>query len=157
MSCFDASEEQGALSLPEGCVVETATPVLTMFRLEVTPYRMVRVFAHYPEEGYPTSALVLEVRNPSYPPPLLKKLLSLGEKAAAAAAARGEGGLGPVAAAVFEFLEGNLFVPCWKELRQCVTLCEAEGGGLEGLNEKRGVAVLSTKTGAYGLRSGPHE
>jgi hypothetical protein len=146
-----AAAEQAALRSEASVVVETATPVLTAFRVELTAHRLVRVSAHAPEAGYPTTPLVLEVRNADYPPPLAKKLLALAEAAAKGAAAAGAGGLGPVAVALRDFLAGNLFVPCWRELRQCAALCESRGGGMVGCNEGKGVAKFAVKTANYGL------
>ncbi|KAH8073447.1 hypothetical protein JL721_2741 [Aureococcus anophagefferens] len=145
-----AATEQAAFVLPDAAdVLESATPALTSFRVVVTPHRFVKVILHY-QAGYPATAAVVEVRNPAYPPPLLKKILA-AEDAAAAAAAEGRGALAPVAAAARAFLEGNRFVPCWRELRRCALLCERRGGGMAGANPAKGVARFAAKTGAYAV------
>jgi len=150
MASFAATEQAAFVPPDAADVLESATPALTSLRVVVTPHRFVKVILHY-QAGYPATAAVVEVRNPAYPPPLLKKILAAAEDAAAAAAAEGRGALAPVAAAARAFLEGNRFVPCWRELRRCALLCERRGGGMAGANPAKGVARFAAKTGAYAV------
>ena len=103
------------------CVVETDTPIYSVVHVAVTPHRTVRLVAH----GTCENGLVLELRNTSYPPLLLAKILAAADAAAAAEAANGGGRAARVAAGVTAaraWLAGNLFAPAWRELRRCAKL-----------------------------------
>ena len=77
-----------------GVKVETDTPIYSVVHVAVTPHRTVRLVAH----GTCEQGLVLELRNTSYPPLLLAKILAAADAAAAAEAANGGGRAARVAA-----------------------------------------------------------
>ena len=79
----NASGLRAALLKTPDCVVETDTPIYSVVHVAVTPHRTVRLVAH----GTCENGLVLELRNTSYPPLLLAKILAAADAAAAAASA----------------------------------------------------------------------
>ena len=122
-------------------IAETDTPVYSVVQIALTPHRCVRLVAH----GTCDKGLVLELRNTSYPPLLLAKILAAADAAAAAEAANGGGRAARVAAAtkaIRSWLASNLFAPAWRELRRCAKLCEDRGGGMRRADAVSGVATF---------------
>ena len=122
-------------------IVETDTPVYSVVQIALTPHRCVRLVAH----GTCKKGLVLELRNTSYPPLLLAKILAAADAASTAEAANGGGRAARVAAAVTAacaWLASNLFAPAWRELRRCAKLCEERGGSMRRADAVSGVATF---------------
>ena len=137
----NASGLRAALLKTSDCVVETDTPIYSVVHVAVTPHRTIRLVAH----GTCDKGLVLELRNPSYPPLLLAKILAAADAASTAEAANGGGRAARVAAGVTAaraWLASNLFAPAWRELRRCAKLCEERGGGMRRADAVSGVATF---------------
>lgn len=95
---------------------------------------------------YPAVLPLVELSSPTLPHALLRnKEKECLEKAKAL--------LGkPQAEAIYEhiatFIHTNLFIPCWKEMKQVAALC-TEKGGRFGCDEKLGVLNISIPCGKY--------
>ena len=50
---------------------------------------------------------------------------------------------------IFQFIENNRFVPCWKELKQLVSACEGDESTTVVVDEKRGAIKLQMSLGKY--------
>ena len=136
---------------------------------ERTPHARVRVTVTFPE-NYPSHALIVTVDADHVVPPGLKKKLEreLGEIASQNSALVNSESkchqLCPVFHHLITFVDKNKFLPCWKELRQCVALIKQlnreeqeiiQGDALKSesstilLKEKSGKIVLCLRHSKY--------
>jgi hypothetical protein len=95
--------------------------------------------------NYPAEGILVELSSPSLPLPLLRTKEKLCMDLA-------KENLGkPQVALVYEhlhtFIQSNMFVPCWKEIKQVMALCE--GKGALKAEEKDGVLSMRLVHGAY--------
>jgi hypothetical protein len=133
--------------------ITTATSHFLTASYERSPYTRIRVTATFPD-GYPSHALIVTVDADQVVPPGLKKKLEkemnqVAQQNAAFVLDMDKEGtiskledeeietggqchqLCPVFYHLITFIDANKFVPCWKELRQCVDLiqqCNKEEG-----------------------------
>jgi hypothetical protein len=94
---------------------------------------------------YPQEIPLIELSSPTLPVPLLRQL----EKKCSDIAKEnlGSAQVRPIYEHLNQFIQGNMFVPCWKELKQVTNLCE--GKGAWGVDEKEGVIQLRLQAGQY--------
>uniref|UniRef100_A0A7S1UKC2 RING-type domain-containing protein n=1 Tax=Phaeomonas parva TaxID=124430 RepID=A0A7S1UKC2_9STRA len=101
-----------------------------------------------PPEDYPETHLTLTLESPALPPPLLRKLTHQCEAVVAAA---GEGPqVMPVLRHLHNFLCGNRFTTCWREVRRAAQLVTDHGGRV-GLDEANGIVTMRVEQRGYGL------
>jgi hypothetical protein len=114
-----------------------------------TPHARLRVGLHL-HENYPQEALWVELSSPGevLPPPFLRRLSKQVE--CLAAEHLGERQCGIVLAALAEIIDGNLLLPCFREVRQCRDLVQEKGWSM-GVDEKRGVVCIQSGTGLYAM------
>ena len=98
---------------------------------------------------YPEAALLPEVTSAVLPLPLQKKLTKIASDAIAACGA-GKPQMVAAVLAVRNFIEMNMFVPCWRELRLATQAVEEAGGSLK-LNEATGDLSVRVSNGKYKL------
>jgi ubiquitin-protein ligase len=109
-----------------------------------TAYARVQLRIQYMPR-YPAEAPLVEITSSSLPQPLLRTK----EKACMDLAKESLGK--PQVQAIYthlhQFIQTNLFVPCWKEVKQVMTLCE--GKGSLAADEKEGILTMKLTQGAY--------
>ena len=85
------------------------------------------------QADYPNTLPGVELSSPTLPFALLrfkeKECLDQAKEAREEFVKKGEGGIHGLVPAIYEhvysFIQNNLFIPCWKEMKQLVTLCAA--------------------------------
>ena len=109
-----------------------------------TPYSRVQLRIQY-TATYPQTAAIVELTSPTLPPALLRnKEKECMEKAGELL---GKAQVHAIYAHIHKFIHNNLFIPCWKEMKQVMTLCE--GKGTLGCDDKEGVLQMRLTQGAY--------
>lgn len=127
--------------LPKICIASSTDTFLTA-TYERTPYTRIKTTLTFPE-GYPNRPLIVNVASDQVVPPGLKKKLERDlEKVALDLTGRGQ------VCAVFQrlvtFVDTNKFVPCWRELKQCVDLVSGgQKGDAESRQEKTNSQTIS--------------
>ena len=96
-------------------------------------------------ENYPNELPTLELSSPTLPLPLLQNK----EKECLENARQflGQSMMRAIYEPIYKFIHTNMFVPCWKEMKQIATICD--GKGKVGADEKDGTVQLRLKCGAY--------
>ena len=76
-------------------------------------------------EKYPNEAPLVELSSPSLPPQLLRNK----EKECVDKAKEylGNPQVKHIYEVIYKFIQLNLFIPCWREIKQVATLCEGKG------------------------------
>jgi hypothetical protein len=157
-------EDQSFLDkfVPEAAI-NTVTPEFINLTIMRTAYSRLTVVMLYPVD-YPDVPLTVELSSPTLPVPLLrnkekecsaaakehmKKRLSDGADAGAGAG----GQVASVYNLIQDFIQENLFIPCWKELKQTSTMLEAASNKVAenkiSTDEKTGVVNLLLKCKGY--------
>jgi hypothetical protein len=73
-------------------------------------------------DRYPLEAPIVELSSPSLPAPLLRsKERECAEKAKEYL---GHAQVKHIYNIIYNFIQSNLFIPCWREIKQIATLCE---------------------------------
>ena len=92
-----------------------------------TPYSRVTLAMIYPED-YPLAPLIVQLSSPTLPKPLLKKkeqeCMIKASEFIKEGNEESRGQVRIVHNAVQDFIQDNVFVPCWRELKQIMTLYE---------------------------------
>ncbi|KAL7552359.1 hypothetical protein ACHAWF_015656 [Thalassiosira exigua] len=141
--------------------VLTATPAFLIATYERTPYTRIKFTLTFPD-GYPAHPLIANVDRDAIVPPGLKKKLEK-ELNGVAASDKSERERFDQVRSVWErlvsFVDGNLFVPCWRELKQCVDLVQSTNASkatpkskpsnLSIVSESKGKIKLSLHNEAY--------
>lgn len=129
--------------IPSAALVTLSKEFITLVIIR-TQYARVTFKVRY-TEGYPTELPTLELTSPTLPLPLLQNK----EKECLDNARKKLGGsmIRELYEPIHTFIHTNMFVPCWKEMKQVATLCE--GKGKVGADEKDGVIQLRMQSGAY--------
>ncbi|RYG63420.1 hypothetical protein EON64_15985, partial [archaeon] len=131
--------------LPDAAIVTLTKEYITVLIIR-TPYSRIQLRASY-VTNYPTEAPLVELSSPTLPTPLLRtKEKECMEKARELS---GTAQFQVIYDHVHQFVHTNLFVPCWKEMKQVAALCE--GKGKLGADEKEGVLQLRLCCEAYKL------
>jgi hypothetical protein len=129
--------------LPPAAILTLTDELITVVIIR-TAYARVQLRCIY-TSSYPNEPPLIELASPTLPMPLLRnkekecmdKCRELLGKAQFKAAYE----------VVYRFIHVNMFVPCWKEMKQVATLCE--GKGQLGVDEKEGVLQMRISTGKY--------
>lgn len=109
-----------------------------------TAYARVQLRVQYGAE-YPNEAPIVELSSPTLPLPLLRnKEKECSDKAREYL---GKPQFHAIYDHIYKFIHGNLFIPCWKEMKQVGTL--SEGKGSLKVDEKEGVIRLRLTCGQY--------
>lgn len=109
-----------------------------------TAYSRVQLRIQY-STNYPNTAAIVELTSPTLPPALLRnKEKECMEKAGELL---GKAQVHAIYAHIHKFIHNNLFIPCWKEMKQVMTLCE--GKGTLGCDDKEGILQMRLTQGAY--------
>eukprot|EP00977_Amphora_coffeiformis_P005267 scaffold1123_cov168-Amphora_coffeaeformis.AAC.35 len=106
--------------IPKSIQLVSTTRDFVTFKYERTPYVKAKVSLRFPE-GYPTSSNLL-VTVEGLVPGLNKKLVREMEQQCQI----GQSQIQPVTRYLTHFLDTNLFVPCWKEVRKLVDLSKQQ-------------------------------
>eukprot|EP01031_Cornospumella_fuschlensis_P041424 gene41424-50544_t len=131
--------------LPEAAIVTLSKDYITVLIIR-TPYSRIQLRATY-VTNYPAEPPLVELSSPTLPPPLLRtKEKECMEKARELA---GKAQFQMIYDLMHQFVHTNLFVPCWREMKQVAALCE--GKGQLGADEKEGVLQLRLHCDAYKL------
>ena len=150
------SKEADALFIRE-FVPEAAINAMTESFINVTvmrtAYARVKLVILY-EEGYPLVPVKVELSSPTLPPPLLRNKET--ECMTAAKECIGKPSKGQVAIVynlIHDFIQENLFVPCWREIKRVLTLFEEgeekKGDSKIAADEKRGTLTVRLKCQGY--------
>lgn len=109
-----------------------------------TPYSRIQLRIQYPH-CYPNETPIIELSSPTLPHPLLRAK----EKSCLDIARQhiGKSQFCWIYEHVNSFIQNNLFVSCWKEMRQVAALCE--GKGQLRANETEGSLHLRLIQGSY--------
>lgn len=98
----------------------------------------------YPTQ-YPSVTPIVELSSPTLPPPLLrnkeKECMDLAKSHLNSPQVQ------IIYDNIYKFIQSNLFVPCWKEVKQINAICE--GKGKIGANEIEGTIQLRLHCGNY--------
>ena len=114
-----------------------------------TAYTTVRVTLTFPE-GYPdTHPLIVAIQASDVAPPGLKKKLEKDLGKVTAETKQGESQVCAVFKSLKQFIDTNRFVPCWKELKQCVDLVGKSDGGRLAMNESTGKINITLQSQKY--------
>ena len=146
-------EEQHPTKAEDAAFVREFVPkaaILSLTALNVTvliirtPYSRVQLRVLYTAR-YPHEAPLVELSSPTLPQALLRNK----EKECLAVCKEHEGKaqVAVVFEVVHRFIQTNLFVPCWKEMKMVLALCE--GKGQLGADEKEGVLHMRLRVGEY--------
>jgi len=131
--------------VPKSIQVVTATPQFLTFKYERTPYVKAKVTFTFPE-NYPAVPLIVTLEQ--LPPGLIKKLMREMEDVAKAHLSKPQ--IQPVAQHLTNFLDTNLFVPCWKELRKIVDQAKDSNTlSIGSLQETKGAIRFQLTNGEY--------
>jgi hypothetical protein len=107
----------------------------------------VQLRIQYFTAAYPAEPPAVELSSPTLPAPLLRTKEKECVEEARSLLGR------PQAHAIYEhiaqFIHENLFIPCWKEVKQVNALCEGRGRGQIGAKEKEGLIQLRLQQGQY--------
>jgi len=130
--------------LPEAAIL-TLTPEIISFALLRTAYTRVQVRVIY-KDGYPNKTPIVELTSKVLPVPLLKNKEK--ECEALAGKHRGEPQLEHIFNFMYDFIQDNMFLPCWKEVKKVAAMCEGTDHKL-GCDDKKGVLQLRLRNGLY--------
>mmetsp|Transcript_12170 Transcript_12170/g.19968 ORF Transcript_12170/g.19968 Transcript_12170/m.19968 type:complete len:485 (-) Transcript_12170:927-2381(-) len=101
--------------------VPTSTPSFLIATYQRTPYTRIKMTMTFPD-GYPTHPLIVNIDQDAVVPPGLKKKLE--KELNIVATEQPTQQVRAVWERLVSFVDTNLFVPCWKELRQCVEMVQ---------------------------------
>jgi len=99
-------------------------------------------------KGYPDKTPIVELSSKTLPPPLLRSKEK--ECLAVAKTLLGKAQVGAIFHLLYDFVQENMFVPCWKEVKKLAAMCEgSEHDHKFGCDEETGVVQLRLRNGAY--------
>jgi hypothetical protein len=124
--------------------VQTLTNEYVTVVIMRTSYSRVQLRVHY-LETYPSAVPIVELSSPTLPMALLRNKEK--ECIDKAQEALGKPQFKIIYEHIFGFIQTNLFIPCWKEMKQVATLCE--GHGNLGADEKTGILQMRLSAGRY--------
>lgn len=102
--------------------VPTSTPSFLIATYQRSPYTRIKMTMTFPD-GYPTQhPLIVNIDQDAVVPPGLKKKLE--KELNTVASEQPTQQVRAVWERLVSFVDTNLFVPCWKELRQCVEMVQ---------------------------------
>ena len=89
-----------------------------------TAYSRIQFRLQYPRD-YPNEISIIELSSPSLPPPLLRNKEKECREIIKENLGKSQFSL--IYEFLYNFVHSNLFIPCWKEVKQVMTLCEGKG------------------------------
>ena len=110
-----------------------------------TAYSRVQLRIQYFAMNYPAEAAIVELSSPTLPTPLLRNKEKECVEEAKKLLGRPQGHA--IYDHIAQFIHENLFIPCWKEVKQIYNMCE--GKGQIGAKDKEGVIQLRLQKGQY--------
>ena len=113
--------------------VPTSTPSFLIATYERTPYTRIKMTMTFPD-GYPSHPLIVNIDQDAVVPPGLKKKLE--KELNIVATEQPTQQVRAVWERLVSFVDTNLFVPCWKELRQCVEMVQKSDSTTATSNKK---------------------
>jgi len=124
--------------------VLTATPSFLIATYERTPYTRIKTTVTFPD-NYPSHPLIVNIDQDAVVPPGLKKKLEkeLNKLATEKSEHPQYDQLRTVWGRLVSFVDNNLFVPCWKELKKCVDLVQNSNAAPTKATTKRKQSTLS--------------
>lgn len=106
--------------------IRTSTPSFLIATYERTPYTRIKFTLTFPD-GYPSHPLIVNVDQDAVIPPGLKKKME--KELSALVKEKASNSQYDQVRAVYEritsFIDTNMFVPCWRELKKCVDLVQS--------------------------------
>lgn len=138
------------LAFVEGCLPPAAIQTLTAECLTViiirTPYARIQLRVLY-GSNYPNEPPIVELASPTLPMPLLRNKERECVDKCTEPGNIGKAQFQVIYDYLHSFIHSNMFVPCWKEMKQIASL--VEGKGQIGIDEKEGVIQLRLKCNQY--------
>lgn len=129
--------------LPSASIETLSDSIVTVIIMR-TVYAKIQLRVQYPK-AYPNEIPIIEMSSPTLPMPLLRnKEKECGDKAKEFL---GKAQFQIIFEHIYKFIHGNMFIPCWKEMKQISALCE--GKGQLGVDEKEGVLQMRLTCGKY--------
>jgi HEPN domain-containing protein len=134
------SEVSEAQSMFPSVKILTSTSHFIIATYKRTPYTRIKFTLTFPD-GYPSHPLIVNIDQDAIVPPGLKKKLEkeLEEVAKERAIHSQYDQVRAVWERLTSFIDANMFVPCWKELKKCVDL-------IQGSNNTDGKAKSKAST-----------
>jgi hypothetical protein len=129
--------------LPKAAIITLTKDFITVVIIR-TPYSRVQLRVQY-LPNYPDEVPLIELTSPTLPTPLLR--LKEKECMEKARVDIGKPQVRAIYEHIYQFIQTNMFIPCWKEMKQVAALCE--GRGQLGADEKEGILQLRLTEGAY--------
>ncbi|KAL7452202.1 hypothetical protein ACHAWC_003930 [Mediolabrus comicus] len=126
--------------------VLTSTPSFLIATYQRSPYTRIKMTMTFPS-GYPEHTLIVNIDQDVVVPPGLKKKLE--KELNNVAIEQPTQQVRAVWERLVSFVDTNLFVPCWKELKQCVDMIQKHQPSTITLFEGKGKIKLSLKNEAY--------
>ena len=149
MSNSSVSEEiSGAKRLFPSVNVKTATSSFLIATYERSPYTRIKMTLTFPE-GYPSHRLVVNIDQDDVVPPNLKKKLEKEMNNLAAEKAKNAtyDQVRSVWGHLVSFIDGNMFVPCWKELKKSVDLVQKSNTDTPTTRKQSTISIISESKG----------
>lgn len=112
--------------------------------LRRTAYSRIQLLVQYPPT-YPAEIAIVELSSPSVPPKLLRAKEKECRDIAKQHVNRPQ--LSWIFHFIDDFIHTNLFIPCWKEVKQVISLCN--GKGQIGADDKEGLLNFRLGQGQY--------
>jgi len=133
--------------LPDAAIISLNKEFL-LFVIIRTAYSRVQMRVIYPQENYPSQVPIVELSSPTLPVPLLRNKEKEMIELAKVQAAQNKPQVEVMFNYLFDFIHGNLFVPCWKEIKLIKNKCDTAGYKI-GADDKKGMIQLRLNNGAY--------
>jgi hypothetical protein len=130
--------------VPSAAILCCNKEVITLVLMR-TAYSRVQLKILYTPK-YPADPPIVELTSPTLPLMLLRNKEKECVDAARTQAA-GKAQVSVIYSLVHRFIQTNLFVPCWKEIKQVMAVCE--GKGTLSADEEKGILLLRLKVGEY--------
>lgn len=129
--------------VPEAAILSLTNEYVTVVIIR-TQYSKVQLRIKY-LPAYPDVIPIVDITSSTLPIPLLRN--KENECLDKAREHIGKPQIAIIYSHIYSFIQRNMFVSCWKEMKQVVTLCE--GKGQLGCDEKEGTLHMKLKCGDY--------
>lgn len=124
--------------IPPAAVLTMTNDNITVIVMR-TAYARIQLRCLYSSINYPQEPPLIELSSPTLPLPLLRnKEREISEKLTKTSLGKAQ--FAQIYETIYQFIHSNLFVPCWKEMKQIATLME--GKGQLGCDEKEGIIQI---------------
>ncbi len=139
--------------LPPAAILTLTKEYVTVIIMR-TAYARVQLRVQYPE-NYPAEVPIVELASPTLPQPLLRnKEKECMDKARESI---GKSQFAIIYELIYNFIHTNMFIPCWKEIKQVMTLINGGEGKVDptkskgqiGADDKEGIIQLRLSCGQY--------